>query len=499
MRKRGKFILSFFYFSWFLRKEIDKINFTNYKSEKSYLIVVSPWGLTTTPWFSIAVGLGLYKRKNKVHFLIDDLQFENIIDHKLQVYLIRISLFFKNKAGIGVKRLSSFKSSKILLAEDFEEINKLAFANAVHKNRGEEDTAFFNDLINHYKSKFEINYSTIGRFISENSETNFLIQGGIYGNSGLFVSILKNINLSFFTFDSGFGVLMSSYKGIASQLSDIPTSLELLSRNVQEIEYATNIAKDEMQKRRDGTNKLNSQYLSFDDSLNFEDVGILIPLNSPWDSAALCIATIFSTYNAWLIESIGIVLNSTNYNITIRQHPDERHWWGRTLTDFRSLINDEFGDNSRIQFVSCYDKVNTYALLEGAKAVICYSSTFGIESVIAKKPVCVCSSVYYSKLGFVFVPGSKNDLQLFLKSINLKNYSKEQLDNAFVTYYLGQQCNWLFSNFAPNYDDFLKWVRCDLQYILDDGVTNNYFESLETFLPLSYVNHLKSYNSFYSK
>jgi len=495
IRRRASFLLSFIYFYFFLRKSNRQIENTGFKTERTYVIVISPWGLTTAPLFSITVGLCLLKRNNKVQYLVDDLLFENKIDHALQVILINISLGIIKKSGILIEKLSSFNSSKNLSILDFEDINNLAFANANHKNRGEDNSAFFYEIVRQNKIKFGKNYSAIKNFIMKNSGRDFLVQGGIYSNSGLFVSILKKEKESFFTYDSGlFGVLMSSCDGIAAQLTDIPTSFSKVINSTEEVNYATLIAVEEAQKRREGTNKLKSQYQSFKESKFFDEVGILLPLNSPWDSAALNIATIFNSFNEWLIETIKIILQNSNSNITIRQHPDERHWWGKTSTDFRSLIYSEFGNNTRIQFVSCYDEINTYVLLERAEAVICYSSTIGIEAVIANKPLCVCSGVYYSNMGFAYVPNSKNDVVLFLKNINNFSYSRDQLSKAHVAFYLGQHCNWLFSTFTPNYEDFILWVKNDLQSILNNKAAHIYFESLETRLPLSYLNHVKIYN-----
>jgi hypothetical protein len=494
-RRRFTFLLSFFHFYSFLRKSIKQIDLTDSETKRTFVVVISPWGLTAAPWFSIAVGLCLLKSKNKVQYIVDDLQFENIIDHKLQVILINLSLGLFRNTGILIERLSSFRSDGNFSSIDFEDINNLAFVNAIHKNRGEDNSSRFNEFYRLNRIKFGNNYSAIKNFTKKNSGKDFLVQGGIYSNSGLFISIFRKGNESFFTYDSGLsGVLMSSVGGIAAQLTDLPKAFSKVINNAAEVNFATLIAVEEARKRRNGTNKLNSQYQSYKESKTLDNVGILLPLNSPWDSAALNVASIFNSFNEWLIETIRMVLKNSSYNVTVRQHPDERHWWGKSSTDYIKLIYAEFGNESRIQFVSCYDEVNTYVLLERAEAVICYSSTIGIEAVIANKPLCVCSKVYYSNLGFAYVPSSKNDIVLFLKSFNVLSYNEDQLSKAQVAFYLGQHCNWLYSTFTPNYEDFIIWVKEDLQSIFDNKATQIYLESIDTRLPLSYINHIKSYN-----
>jgi hypothetical protein len=455
---------------------------------------LSPWSLTATPWFIITVALILYKRGHKIQFLIDDLQFENSVDHNLQINLIKLSLRAISGIGIRIDALSGLGGDLSINENEQFEIKECAFANAIYENRGEDYSQNFIKKINEYEKILSSSFIYIKSFVENNRHGTFILPGGIYANSCLFELLLKGRNREYFTFDSGFGVLMSAYKGIAAQLSDIPMALNLLlSESREVIDNLVELASKELEKRQKGINRLNSQYESIERTEYSEEVGILIPLNSPWDAAALNIASVFSSYNEWLLETVGLILENTDYNITIRQHPDERHWWGRTKSDFNLLLSKRYSDK-RIKFVSCYDKVNTYALLVNSRAVICYSSTIGIEAAMIGKNVCVCSRVYYSKLGFTFVPHSRKDIVFFLKSISTSNIEQGQLTKAYLTFYLGQCCNWLFTSFTPNYDDFALWVKDDLQNIGEDKANQIYIESLETRLPLSYLYHLKGNN-----
>jgi hypothetical protein len=490
-----RFIQNFIVFKKFLKTIKITNDGVEQNSINKYIIVLSPWLFTSVPWFSITTGLLLQKRGHEIQFLIDDLQFENNINHKLQVNLIFKALGVLKKYSLKIEYLSNYKYDKLINNNEILEIEKLAFANAIHKNRGEDNNQYFKSLNEKNKHLLKSNYPSIKSFVEANKDQTYILSGGIYSNSGLFELLLKTNNRSYFTFDSGFEVLLSTYKGIAAQFTDIPNSLELLlTEDKVEIKNALMSANEEFEKRKNGTNKLNSQYQSFEKSENFDEVGILIPLNSPWDSAALNIASIFSGYNEWLLETIELILENSNFKITIRQHPDERHWWGRTNTDFNQLINRRFS-NKRIQFVSCYDKVNSYALLMKSKAVICYSSTFGIEAAMAEKKVCVCSNVYYSKLGFSYKPSSIEDIKFFLNNIGSNKIQIDQ-EKARLTYYLGQQCNWLFTYFTPMNDDFKKWVQLELDLIHKDQNVSVYLDSLERFTPLSYLLHQKYHQKF---
>ncbi|MDP5200716.1 hypothetical protein [Flavobacterium sp. DG2-3] len=489
-KSRLKFVINFFQFVAFLKKSSS---FQNSKSDNNnkYVIILSSWLFTATAWFSIVVGLLLLKKDN-ILYLIDDLKFENKTDHKIQIKLIELALKKIKNKGIRYEMLSSYYSNNSLNEQELVEINKIAFANAVHKNRGEDDSDNFRELVRVNEKKFIANFSTIKSFIDSHSDKTFIFSGGIYANSGLFQHLLKKGNFSFFTFDAGVGLLLTTYKGVAAQLADISTSFQLIIQDEEQMKFSILSAQQELERRKNGTNKLNSQYQSFEESLNFNEVGVLIPLNSPWDSATLNIGSVFRSYNDWLFETVRLVLENSNLMITVRQHPDERHWWGKSSTDFKTLLAEKFNNNPRIQFVTCHDKVNTYALLEKADAVICYSSTFGIESIIYDKFVCICSNVYYSKLGLAYVPKTKEDVVFFLNNIKT-NKIELNIDRAYLAYYLGQQCNWSFTNFTPTIPDFNEWVTTDINTLSKEPKVINYIKSLENLLPISYINHRKKY------
>lgn len=492
MKSYIDFFLSFLKFNLFCFR--NNLLLKEFESEKKeFIILISPWDFNPVPWFSITIGLLLLKRQNKITYILDDLIIGKKINFKFQLFLIKITLLL-NK-NLNYVKLSTYIQKRNLHSEEIAIISKLAFANAVHTNRGEDNNENFKNLIKKYENIFTNNYSIINSCILQFEKINFIVPGGIYGNTGIFVSILNQINVNYFTFDSGFSVLMSTNKGISAQFKDVAITVKLISDNLEETEFSKILARTELEKRISGTNKLKSQYQDFENSEKIEAVGFLIPLNSPWDSAALNITTIFKSYNDWLMNTISLILKYSTEKITIRQHPDERHWWGRTSTDFLNLVINEFGNNVRIKFISCFDKVNTYALLNEAKAVICYSSTFGIESVIKNIPVCVCSSVYYTKLNFTYNPKSIEELIDFIKNSNL-GIIKNNSEIASITYYAGQKCNWLFTEFTPMTDDFNKWSKYSIDQLLLNEDVSIYLDSLEKDLPLSFLVHKRYFDKF---
>jgi hypothetical protein len=324
IKSRLLFVFSFLQFKYFLFRNRSKIEYLKADSNKGdFIVVLTPCQFNSTCWFSIVVGLILYRRGNTVSFLIDDLVFEDSKDHFFQIKMIKLALAFTKKLNITVKNLSECNSNVQISEEEHTQVYKLAYANTVHKNRGEEDTELFQKMVLDYNKLLSRNFQYIKAFVKENDQQSYYVAGGIYGNTGLFSYILKQTEMHYFTFDSGFAVLLACYRGIAAQFTDIPQALQLmLTEKEQKIAKAVAFAKEEFNLRKSGTNKLVSQYQAYSESEILEKVGILIPLNSPWDSAALNISSVFDGYNNWLLETIAIILDNSSMVITIRQHPD---------------------------------------------------------------------------------------------------------------------------------------------------------------------------------
>ncbi len=462
---------------------------------KKYTIIIDPWMLNIAPWFAITTGILLRKKGHHITFLIDNLRFESWLDHQFQINIFKriLKKVVKNNQGYKIAELKPCRPpANNLTNEELDYLKRLAKANAVHKFRGELDDARFRSHVAANLRRYIENFHVLKHYIEDHREGVFIVSGGIYAYSGAAVYLFKKFNIDYFTFDSGFNILMSSYKGVAAHLADLPMALETLKESTSktDIEFALDKAQNELNARINGTNRFNNQYQKVEDSIVLDDVGFLIPLNSPWDSAALMIDFLFDSYNEWLLETVEMILKNTDEIITIRQHPDERHAYTRSSIDFGATLKRLYPGNKRIQFLSCYDKVNTYALLNKAKAVICFSSTFGVESAMNGKKIIVCSNVYYSKRSFVNKPASKSHLMEMLKDIDIvPPPNTEAIKEASLIFYLGQKCNWLITPFTPMITDYDKWLQIGLDNLLETDSVICFLESLETHIPLSIVNH----------
>lgn len=495
-----RFINLFFFYNnyWkyrsFLIKNAKEISSYSYEKTESYIVVLEPWKYTACCWFSVTLGILLLKKKAKVKFLINDLPFEKGIDHTAQIFGIK-SIVKYLPSCLTYEFLSKSKKEQVFGGKSNEvvkELNQLAFANAIHKSRGEHDSENFRKEVNSYLHKYQKNYSIIRDYVEEQKESFFIFPGGVYGYTGLFSYAIMKSGSKFYTYDSGIGVLLTCFNGVAAQNKDIPYTLQLIldENDSGEIECAKKLANEESEKRINGTDPFKTQYSSMDESIHLDDVGFLIPLNSPWDSAMLKIDYLFNSYREWVIETVGLILDNTTENVTIRQHPDERTELGKGSLDFGQILKEKYSNNPRIQYFSCIDKVNTYSLLPNSKAVICFASTFGIEAALSGKKVIVCSEVYYSDLNFVIKPTNKTEFVKILKDIDhIPLPSEDEINIAALTFYLGQKCNWIFTTFTPSNVDFSIWSKLAITEIERFPEVSLILKSIGEQTPISYLLH----------
>lgn len=458
-------------------------------SEKKVCVIVQPWLTTPAPFFSMATGLLLIQRGNKVNFLIDDFFFgKSIIVYKIQIWSIKYlcKSLSKNAQVFYLSEMNPIEDLKVLPADY---IDSLINQNAVHFMKGElikERRQEYKNIIKRqlFKAKPYI-YS----FFNCHTYDFINISGGIYGTTGVYLAYANHFKIRSSTYDAGFGVLVSSVNGIAAQLSDIPLSVSILKTDLESIQFEKikEFSLKQIEERKAGTDVFGFLDTGTNIDLIPDDVGVLILLNSVWDSAALGINTIFNGYVQWLIETIEFLLKNTDKIITVRQHPGEKLDYQKPSDDLDFYLKSMFNNNERILFVDCYSKINTYQLIEASDLVICYSSTSGIESAILGKTVIVSSNCYYSNSNFVNKPTSLNHYyQLILQKLSVNEiYNTNQyLDDAILFYFLGQCCNWVFTNFTPMPDDFKKWIK-SYKCLVKNPEVNMYLNSMENSLPIS--------------
>lgn len=459
------------------REVIKSVPFNNCKGKK-ILIFIESWDFTTSPFFQIIVG-ALLSKNNSVSFILDDMSYGT--DYGI-IQKMRIKIIESVLVGIDFSKLSGFSDTEIGNRNDW--IDYAVSANSIHEAKGEflQDESYIRTI------RLQLEKS-LKKCLSVKFQDYDLVMfpGGLCQDSNFIVRVCKEQNVDFTTFDCGLKeILMSSYNGIAAQLGDIPSSLNLFLEKFGNNKKWVELAENEFYKRKNGKDKFSYQLVPVNENKN-ENVGYLLMMNSVWDSAALGIHTTFSSYKEWVFETIEWVLKNTHDYITIREHPADRFSHQRSADDYKGLIFEKYGNEQRVRFISATETINSYNLMENAKCILVYSSTVALEAVLLGKSVICVSNSYYSDMGFVKKSHSKEQYFNFLQDENINSVSDEMKEKALAVYFLTQCCNFVPTVFTPSFYDFDKFSGLTIDEIQKLENVDLYIESLETGVPISFL------------
>jgi len=482
-------------FAIFVEKWKSKRNITG-ESSGNLAIVIQPWSGTAIPWFLITIALFFLQSNKKVTLIVDDLEFgKEKWFFRCQIRSIK-KILLSLPSSIKIIELTYFKRNKKKFAiSDNSIIDNISTLNTIHFMRGELiENHGRKEYFNTIHKQLENTFDCLNQAFNENHFDFIIVPGGIWGSSGLYLILAELYKIRVSTYDSGFGTISLNTLGVASYQSDIPLAFSQLEEiNSDKI---INIANEEMEKRKLGTEKHSPQHpsnqkkpFSFNKQIN--DVGILMLPNIVFDVPALGLHTVFESMADWIIESIEWTLENSDEIITIRQHPHERTVSGKSNDDYYLLIKQKFGNNDRIRFISATDDINTYNLIENSRFVITFSTTASMEAVVMGKVVINVSSCYYSDLGFVYNSKTKEEYFTHIKNAlsgEIK-VSEKQKEDSLKCYYLSQCCNRIYSIFTPQPVDFENWVKLDPEEIFQLEEVKQCLYAIENGIPISLIRH----------
>lgn len=458
--------------------------------------VVTPWMYTAAPWYAIAIALMVSLRNVKVGILWDDLVHDDIVldiagsstDQNKVIEKV-LSLLPKSIPLIKIAHLQ--KSD--LLEEDEIELRKLARSNAIHRFRSSIPSKERVDYEKRWYNLQRNNLMILRTLFKSLSFKRLVVPGGVYGNSGLYVYLANNLH-TITTYDAGDCRALICVNGIAGYQGDIPVSLktdEIDSMSSNFKSRAIELAQNELKLRMEGNDAYLSQVNSFNNSEHDGHYDIIMPLNITWDLPALGKHTLFEDDFDWVVETVKFILSETSASVAVRQHPHERRMTsGR---DFRDEIVRIFGSSNRFRFFACDDPVNTYAMVSKAKIILPYASTIGIEAALMGKTVIMESDCYYSEFCFVKRTYSRNEyfntIRSCLKAPLL--LGDEQLNSAWLCYYVTQLCNVVETEFTPFANNFRYWVEKGLHVLNEDESVQMIVKSIAEQVPVVLLNHRK--------
>jgi Capsule polysaccharide biosynthesis protein len=120
--------------------------------------------------------------------------------------------------------------------------------------------------------------------------------------------------------------------------------------------------------------------------------------NVTWDSATLGHDIGFTSMFDWIEQSVRIAARE-DLVLVIRVHPGEGRWG--TREDVQETIVSRIGEiPENVRFVSAYDALSSYTLLEMSDLLLVYTTTLGLEAATRGKRVAVAGDTHYRARGF---------------------------------------------------------------------------------------------------
>ena len=318
-----------------------------------------------------------------------------------------------------------------------------------------------------------------------------LVPGGVYGTSGLYLLAGRQASLRVATVDADFGVAQICTDGIAAQCADIPRAFAELWQSGPAVQAeASALARAELQLRREARDRAGFQTIG----KASQPVGVgdvLIPLNVEWDTAALGRHEIFADTADWVIATAAFVLEHSPYRVAVRVHPAERRLLQHSQLNLQAIVNSRLGDNGCVRFIGADELVNSYDLLHAARLVLPFVSTIGIEAAALGKTVIVSGNSYYAGLGFVWSASSRGEyFELLQRALRGELPLKaDQMEKAWLCYYLAAVSNRVWTEFTPHPTDFWRWCGRRPANLFADPVVQHILTAIDDNIPIALVRH----------
>jgi len=372
-------------------------------------------------------------------------------------------------------------------------IDRLAALNAIWALRGEMIQQKRERLTKRAARQLRKSYGAIREVVTDGAFDMMFIPGGVWGSSGVWMDQARRIGSRIGSFDSGgYGTLLLAVDGIACQLQDIPRAFAELKTDMEVASHRDLVARtamDEMSRRRAGTDKFSSQVKGTNAVYSQYAGGILIALNSSWDSAALGMHEVYPSGAEWIVATVRYLLDNTAVPVIVRQHPAERLDIASTSDDYAGLLANHFGTHERLHFIAAAEAINSYELMEQVAAVITHTSTIGLEAAANGKPVITGSRAYYAGLGFVWKAYTEREYFGFLDdaAAGRLQVTAAMAADALACYYLTQCCNWVYTPFTV--PDFDAWLNTGIADLIALESVQRVVEAVDQNIPAAILNH----------
>jgi hypothetical protein len=147
--------------------------------------------------------------------------------------------------------------------------------------------------------------------------------------------------------------------------------------------------------------------------------------NLVWDAAVLRQDIAFSSIVDWIVEAIEQFRKRPNDELVIRVHPAETKLLGReSREEIESVLRARVAEIPRnVIIIPSSDPKSSYQLMREADFGLVYSSTAGLEMVLAGKPVIVAAQTHYRSKGFTIDVESPSEFIVALNNLLVDSIS----------------------------------------------------------------------------
>lgn len=206
-----------------------------------------------------------------------------------------------------------------------------------------------------------------------------------------------------------------------------------------------------------------------------------------WDFGILQKHPVFTGMFEWINETIRAAAGKP-YTLLVRVHPAEKGSDGfvsrQQVAEEIHRVFPKLPDN--VKLVPPESKISSYTLMDISEASLVYTSTVGLESVIAGKPTIMCSLPNYGRRGFTIDIKSREEYFSYLEDLKtIPPVSPEQVDLARRYAYLrffrcpiplpfyGVKSLWNVSHYCLNDIDEILPGRNPYLDLVVDGIIND--------------------------
>jgi hypothetical protein len=140
--------------------------------------------------------------------------------------------------------------------------------------------------------------------------------------------------------------------------------------------------------------------------------------NVVWDTAVLGRDLGFRSISHWVQSTIAQFGARPDWQLIVRIHPAEDLRPSQEAVEKVSDAVRAMGVlPANVRLVGSRASVNSYALIERARAVLAYTSTAGLEAALRGRPVALAAQVYYRGRGFTADIAGPDDYPQVLESV----------------------------------------------------------------------------------